>query len=263
MRNTELGRSNKKGKRMTRNLFRLAVTTAFALATSPVLAAPVVDGTVNTGEYGGATASVLTNPAAPESNFGSPGSTAKAGYDIFLTDTNDTLFGAVSQTGGTSAGSFSNLYFDIDPTTGTGGSELGIEVTNKRGFVAGTSNFFDLSPYITYSSTTLDGLTTTEFSIANSAFRDFIAGAQAQGFFGASGYTPQDVRLNLSQSLSYSVAGGPAYGAQGLGTFSVANAVSPAPEPATWAMMIFGFGMTGAAMRSRKSAVATRVSYAV
>jgi hypothetical protein len=38
---------------------------------------------------------------------------------------------------------------------------------------------------------------------------------------------------------------------------------SAVPEPATWAMMIFGFGMTGAAMRRRKSAVITRVSYAL
>jgi hypothetical protein len=41
---------------------------------------------------------------------------------------------------------------------------------------------------------------------------------------------------------------------------SLTSVVSPAPEPATWAMMIFGFGITGAAMR-RKSTVATRVSY--
>jgi subtilisin-like proprotein convertase family protein len=44
---------------------------------------------------------------------------------------------------------------------------------------------------------------------------------------------------------------------------SSASVVSPAPEPATWAMMIFGFGMAGAAMRGRKSTVDTRVSYAV
>jgi hypothetical protein len=29
---------------------------------------------------------------------------------------------------------------------------------------------------------------------------------------------------------------------------------SPIPEPATWAMMITGFGLAGAALRSRKSA---------
>jgi subtilisin-like proprotein convertase family protein len=44
---------------------------------------------------------------------------------------------------------------------------------------------------------------------------------------------------------------------------SSASVVTAAPEPATWAMMIGGFGMAGGALRRRKSAVTTRVSYAV
>lgn len=35
------------------------------------------------------------------------------------------------------------------------------------------------------------------------------------------------------------------------------------PEPATWALMMAGFGMVGFAMRRRKSKVATSVSYAL
>lgn len=38
--------------------------------------------------------------------------------------------------------------------------------------------------------------------------------------------------------------------------------VTAVPEPATWAMMLFGFGGIGFAMRRRKSKVATNVSYA-
>ena len=34
------------------------------------------------------------------------------------------------------------------------------------------------------------------------------------------------------------------------------------PEPATWAMMILGFGLIGGALRSRKATTATRVTYA-
>jgi hypothetical protein len=237
-----------------KKLNRLAAVAAIALSAVPfaAIAEPVVNGIAAQGEYGAATATVATNPAAPESNFGTPDNTAKAGYNIYLTDTGDKLFGAFVQTGGVSAGSFVNLYFDIDPTTGSGGSELGIEVANKRGFVAGTSNYFDLSQFIDFSTTTTAGLTTSEFSIANSVFRDFIAGAAQQGFFGAGGYTPQNVRLNLSQSLSYSVAGGSTYGANGLGTFSVAAPTGAVPEPATWAMMILGMGAVGFAMRSAK-----------
>ena len=231
---------------------------AIAMLSATAAHAQTVDGIVDA-SYGAPKAVVATNPAAPDSNFGTPGNTATAGYNIYLNDANDTLFGAVSQTGGVAAGTFANLYFDIDPTTGTGGSELGIEVTNKRGFVAGTSNYFDLSPYIQFAITTTGGLITTEFSISNSVFRDFIAGAAAQGYFGAGGYQSQDVRLNLSQSLSYSVAGGTSYGAARLGTFSAAT---PAvPEPATWAMLMVGFGGVGAALRRRKS-VKAAVSFA-
>jgi len=162
-----------------RNLVRAAVSAAAVLTVVPTLAtaAPLVDGTISPGEYGAPTATVATDANAPTSNFGAPGNTATAGYNIYLNDTNDTLFGAVTQTGGSAAGGFANLYFDIDPSTGAGGSELGIEVTNKRGFVAGTSNYFDLSNAISFATVTNNGLTTTEFSIANSVFRDFIAGA--------------------------------------------------------------------------------------
>ena len=41
------------------------------------------------------------------------------------------------------------------------------------------------------------------------------------------------------------------------------SVVAAVPEPATWAMMIVGFGLVGGAMRRRKSLTATRVSYAV
>ena len=229
-----------------RNVLRSAALAACVVASS-AFAAPSVDGIVGAGEYGAATAVVGTDAAAPVSNFGAPTNVARAGYDIFLTSANDTLFGAFAQTGGVSDGSFLNLYFDIDPATGTGGSDLGIEVTNLRGFVPGQPGYFDLSSFITFATTTVGGLTTTEFSIANEAFRQYIAAAEDFGLFGPGGYTQQDVRLNLSQSLSYSVAGGTTYGADRLGTFSVAAV----PEPATWAMMIGGVGLVGGTLRRR------------
>lgn len=39
--------------------------------------------------------------------------------------------------------------------------------------------------------------------------------------------------------------------------------VAAVPEPATWAMMIVGFGLVGGALRRRKTANTTQVSYAV
>lgn len=44
------------------------------------------------------------------------------------------------------------------------------------------------------------------------------------------------------------------------GTLTVSNAVAAVPEPASWAMMLVGFGAMGFAMRRRK--VSTTVSYA-
>lgn len=44
---------------------------------------------------------------------------------------------------------------------------------------------------------------------------------------------------------------------QDLGAFSVAgtsNAVAPVPEPATWAMMLVGFGVIGVVLRRRHTA---------
>lgn len=43
--------------------------------------------------------------------------------------------------------------------------------------------------------------------------------------------------------------------------FIIRATVSPVPEPATWAMLLFGFGVAGMAMRSRSRRVNTRVSF--
>ena len=45
------------------------------------------------------------------------------------------------------------------------------------------------------------------------------------------------------------------------GNLQISSAVSAAPEPATWAMLILGFGLAGVALR-RRPKVTTRVSYA-
>ncbi len=40
------------------------------------------------------------------------------------------------------------------------------------------------------------------------------------------------------------------------------SSIAAVPEPATWAMMIMGFGLIGGALRSRKAGVTTKVAYA-
>ncbi len=44
--------------------------------------------------------------------------------------------------------------------------------------------------------------------------------------------------------------------------FTTAAATPAVPEPATWAMMLVGFGGIGFAMRRRKSKVTTNIAYA-
>ena len=48
----------------------------------------------------------------------------------------------------------------------------------------------------------------------------------------------------------------------GNGTLTVSKAAPAVPEPATWALLILGFGAIGATMRSRSDRKSTTVSYA-
>ena len=52
------------------------------------------------------------------------------------------------------------------------------------------------------------------------------------------------------------------FGGTGTYTLTISNpAAAAVPEPATWAMMLAGFGMVGVGLR-RRSAVKTRLTYA-
>lgn len=48
----------------------------------------------------------------------------------------------------------------------------------------------------------------------------------------------------------------------GLRVEFLSSSIAAVPEPATWAMMILGFGLIGGAVRSRKANVTTRVAFA-
>jgi hypothetical protein len=159
------------------------------------------------------------------------------------------------KTNNSSALPFANLYFDLDYLTRSG-SDLGFELNtlggNMNAFIPGVSGSVAL-PNITTSFA--NGL--FQFAIPKSYFTSAIAGLN---------YNPavtfgNPVRLNLSQSFSYSVAGGQAsYGTTRLGLADVSS-VAAVPEPATWAMMIIGFGIVGFGLRSRRKQ-AVRVTYA-
>ena len=215
---------------MTR-LALVGLALATSLTVSPAFAAPVT---------------VLENPAAPTSNFAAPTNQATVGYTIDLSGDGDSVNGVLTTTN-PNALNFANLYFDLNPNSG---SDLGFELAAGRAL----QNVFIPS---TGASATVSGITTSfvngvfNFEIPNTFF--------TSGSVGTLNFAPStgSVRLNLSQSFGYSVAGGQAFfGDNRLGVVSLA-AASAVPEPTTWAFMLVGFGAVGYSMRRKSTAKVT------
>lgn len=226
---------------------KLMIAALFLGASTPALSQIVVDGSRDPG-YGAIDATVVGDLTAPVGNFQAPTNRATVGYTISLTREAQDVYGFMASSD-LAALPFSNVYFDLDPATRSG-SDLGFELgvnNSARAFIPGVAG-----------SVVLTGVTTAfapgsgfEFAIPISFFTSPIAGLSYNPALTFSG----TARLNLSQSLSYSVAGGAAsYGADRLGVVDVSNAVGAVPEPATWAMMIIGFGAVGSTLRRSRRA---------
>ena len=226
----------------------LAAVAACAITTA-ASATITVDGALGS-DYGAATASVSYDPTAPSSNFGAPtNSSAYIDYSIYLKASDGQVFGLIKPgSNGTSAGNFANLYFDTDPAAANG-SDIGFElsVANQNFFIAGVG-----SPGAVNDISVAYGVDGLEFSIPNHYFISPVSGFSYAGFSLSSVGSP--VTLRLSQSLGFSVAGGATYGPDRLGSVTLAPAAAGAvPEPASWAMMVGGFGLLGGAMRRRRA----------
>ena len=211
-------------------------------------AAIVVDGNLDAA-YGAAKSVVGYDPNAPEGNFGSPTAFSNAiGFSIYLASDSNYVYGFFNSGGpGTAAGTFANVYWDLDPQNNNG-SDLGFELSpgHADASIPGVSGSVNRNDVLTAT----NGSGSFEFAIPVADFTSAIAGltyAPGQVFPGAG----DNITLRLSQSFGYSVAGGPSYGPDRLGT--VAAGV---PEPGTWALMLIGFGALGLALRA--NIVATR-----
>lgn len=239
-----------------------AAAAAACLMAVPAMA-QTVDGTLDA-SYGAAKSTVVLNPGLASYAFSaSNGAYSEAvGYDIYLTAGAGAVYGFLQTTtpGSIGAGSFANLYFDLDPANGNG-SDLGFEITNGRAFVPGINGVYSAgtaaSPLAGLSYAISGDGTGIEFSIDNSLFTAAIAGLAGHPL----ATTGSAVTLRLSQSFNYTVAGGSAYGNDRLGTVTLA-AAGGVPEPSTWAMLLIGFGAAGYAMRRRQAGGRTTVRFA-
>lgn len=203
---------------------------AAAASASPVS----VDGVLGA-EWAGVTpVSVLYNPAAPVSNFGTPtNENSEVACDIYTRDDGTYVYVGLTTAGNYAGGlNFANLYFDTDPNTG---SDLVFEALNERvldpnvlvpfNYTAGSA---DIHYALTAGSASAPSV--IEFAVPNSFFLTDPLGV---GFPVAT----SEVQLRLSQSFGYSVAGGATYGNDRLGVVAV-------PEPA--GIVLLGCAAVGA-----------------
>jgi hypothetical protein len=90
-----------------------------------------------------------------------------------------------------------------------------------------------------------DGASTVQYSPPTDDFWLFITTFTASPTFDQVGYA----QVSAGPNIFFTDAG-----AGGTGTVSVTPVTSGAPEPATWAMMLIGFGGLGASLRMRRRA---------
>lgn len=214
------------------NRFAKCAFGAAVVVTSAAFAAPVdVDGIIGLEWTGASIKSVGFNPAAAEGNFGAPTNENKyVAYDILTrNDGNYAYVALVSRAdlGGatSSAHQYTNLYFG-------GHTSVGFEVLSGNAFRPGLPGSYPFA--------SLDGTANEIFHSENFGSQYVIEVAVPLSFFTsdplAMGFNtlsgaPGDsfLRLNLSQSYGYSVAGGQAfYGDDRLGSFGNIPAPSAA-----------------------------------
>ena len=237
-----------------RSTIKIAAAIA-AFVPSLLSAQTGLDGVIGADWAGYTAKQVLYSDAALNGNFGTPDNIAQpTGYEIFMRRDANWVYTALRTTGGRNSGGllFANLYYGLrfgaGPYGSTGGSTISFEVANDRAFLAGGACCFNdnASNLIQYATSSTGGVDIFESAINLTAFTG--------NALGVTGYTfdpsAVGIRLNLSQSFGFSVAGGASYGDDRLGFVSL----STVPEPSTYALMAAGLAAIGLAKRRRRHA---------
>ena len=230
---------------------RAAVAAAALMAASPAFA-DIVDarasdsqGTLVHGNGGTAdegpvvTGTLGGGPAAPEIVYFS-GSTTETGS---TTDMNDVRLqqgaGQAELTGAVITGNdrydlqSGDIYLSSDGTDRLGMEWLELAIVGATG---GT---------IEFTLTAFDAMGNAEAD----AFFDYMLDPNGENFFAF-----EALNGETFTNLSYNIVGGTADAIRQVRIASAEGGVPAVPEPATWAMMLMGFGAAGYAMRRRRQA---------
>ena len=222
---------------MKRTLFALATSVLAVAAASPASAGIFIGVSVN----GGAITQVATDSGTGSVNF----NTTDNG--IFF-NTNGTGFPLLVQP--------NLLTQSVNIMSGNAGGTVSIFITQTD------LESFSGALASTFTSNTIQNATamlSTYYSAANALFDGTLL--QSATFTGTGGFSaidPLTRALPFSETVRYDLIFGP-----GSGNFNgTANLTMLAvPEPATWAMMLFGFAGLGYAVR-RRPRVSTRIRFA-
>jgi hypothetical protein len=212
---------------------------------APIDASILLDGSL----FSAVPSAVVTyDPTAPNGNFQAPTSaSAYIGYNIYLRSDGTNYYGlfvASPTSGAAVVGPFANIYLDLDPQN-LGGSDLGFELgaNSADAFIPGVAGKV-LTPDVSTAANSL----AFGFAIPIADLINPIVGLTYNAGQAFPDAANPDVTLRLSQTFGFSVAWGPSYGPDRLGTVALAS--SAVPEPATWAM--FGVGLVGLGIIRRR-----------
>lgn len=245
---------------MNKLTFNCGIGALLFLTSSVASAQIAVDG-VKGAEWSGFTPkSVSYSASAATGNFGTPSNVSETvAYDIYLRSDMNYVYGLLeTKPAGSGLDSydpgllFTNLYFSTNPFgyAGSASGTIGFELLNDRAFKPGVAGYLPG----TLSSLGFVTATTPGTTYANGGSASIIEFAMPWSYFYGdpqsapfAPITPTNfaLRLNLSQSFGYAVAGGQtSYGNDRLGVV-----FNPVPEPASMAAV--GLGAV-ALLRKRK-----------